>query len=803
MDRKLITENKPISSLKMKIRKTIKPGAISLIIGIMAFCCTNPGDQRIQSDGPEVVEFKVLPFDLSDVTLLDGPFKHATELNVKSLLNYEPDRLLAKFRSEAGLEPKAEHYHGWEDNTIAGHSLGHHLSACAMMYRTTGDERFLERVNYIVDELEECQLADEEGYLGAFPDGKRILEEEVGAGDVRSRGFDLNGIWVPYYTEHKVMAGLFDAYNLSGNEKALKINIRFADWLHTVVGELDDSTVQVMLHCEHGGINESLAELYAITQDEKYLEMSRIFHHRAILDSLAAGIDVLPGKHGNTQVPKLIGLARRYELTGDPVDRESAEFFWDRVVNHHSYVTGGHGNHEYFGPPDQLARRLSDGTTETCNIYNMLKLSRHLFLWEASAEVADYYERALFNQILSSQHPGDGRVIYNLSLEMGGHKVYQDPYWFTCCVGTGMENHSKYGQNIYYYNDRELYVSQFIASELNWEKKGLKITQSTAYPEEQGSRIKFECAQPVELDIMLRYPYWAEQGIEIMVNGKPKRVRQEPGSFVRISGTWTTEDMIEVKIPFSLRFEAMPDDPNRVAIMYGPLVMAGDLGEVEDSNAYDPMYVPILLTDARDPSLILEAAEGEINTFRTAGVGRPRDVILKPFYRTHERRYTVYWDVFDEAGWKEREAEYKAGLERKKKIEEMTIDFVQMGEMQPERDHNFDGERTYAREFRGKRMRSSRNGWFSVDMDVFKGQPMALVVEYWGGFPGSKTFDILVDGELLATENISNKKDGQFINEIYEIPDAMTVDRTYVKVTFKAHEGHMVGPIFSVRTIKR
>jgi DUF1680 family protein len=786
----------------MKIMTFLKPGAVSLVIGIMAFCCTAPGDQRIRNDGPEVVGFKVLPFDLSDVKLLDGPFRHATELNVKSLLNYEPDRLLAKFRSEAGLEPKAEHYHGWEDNTIAGHSLGHHLSACAMMFRTTGDARFLERVNYIVEELEECQLADREGYLGAIPDGKRILEEEVKAGNVHSRGFDLNGIWVPYYTEHKVMAGLFDAYYLCGNEKALEINIRFADWLHTVVWEMNDSTVQLMLDCEHGGINESLAELYAITQDKKYLEMSHIFHHEAILDSLAAGIDVLPGKHGNTQVPKLIGLARRYELTGDTVDRESAEFFWNRVVNHHSYVTGGHGNHEYFGPADQLAKRLSDGTTETCNVYNMLKLSRHLFLWEASAEVADYYERALFNHILSSQHPGDGRVIYNLSLEMGGYKVYQDPYWFTCCVGTGMENHSKYGGNIYYYNDRELYVSQYIASELNWEEKGLKITQSTSFPDEQGTSIRFQCEQPAELDIMLRYPYWAEQGMEILVNGKPKRIRQSPGSFIRIPGTWSAGDLIEVKFPFSLRLEAMPDDPDRVAIMYGPLVLAGDLGAVEDSNAYDPMYVPILLTENRDPSAIVEPVEGESNTFRTA-VGRPRDVILRPFYRTHERRYSIYWDVFDEAGWIEREAEYKSGLERNKKIEEMTIDFVQMGEMQPERDHNFEGERSDASEFRGRRMRSSRNGWFSVEMGVFKGQPMALVVEYWGGFPGSKTFDILVDGELLATENISNKKDGQFINEIYEIPDGMTIDRTLIRVTFKAHEGHMVGPIFSVRTIKR
>ncbi|MBN2698436.1 MAG: glycoside hydrolase family 127 protein [Bacteroidales bacterium] len=774
----------------------------ALLVVTLIGCSGNP-DETIRTDGPEVIEFKVLPFELADVKLLEGPFLHATELNSQSLLNYEPDRFLAKFLTEAGLEPKAEHYGGWESNTIAGHSLGHYLSAICLMYQTTGDERFLERAKYIVDELERAQEADGEGYIGAFPDGKRILEEEVARGDIRSKGFDLNGIWVPFYTEHKVMAGLFDAYNLCGIEKALDINIKFADWLETVVGGLNDSLVQVMLHCEHGGINESLAELYGLTGEKRYLEMSRLFHHRAILDSLEAGIDVLPGKHGNTQIPKLVGLARRYELTGDEGDRKAAEFFWERVVNHHSYVTGGHGNHEYFGPPDQLSNRLSEGTTETCNVYNMLKLSRHLFLWEASPVVADFYERALFNHILSSQHPGDGRVIYNLSLEMGGFKVYQYPYWFTCCIGTGMENHSKYARNIYFHNNRELYVSQFIASELTWKEKGLVVKQVTAYPGEQGTTLQISCEEPVELDLMIRYPYWAEKGITIKVNGKPIRVKESPGSFVRLSGTWENGDEISVELPFTLRLEAMPDNENRVAVMYGPLVMAGDLGPEDDPAAGDPMYVPIFLTDNRDPGKWFEPIEGETNTFRSTGIGKPADVTIKPFYRTHERRYTIYWDIFDEAGWTEKEQEYKALLEQKKKIEAMTIDFVQLGEMQPERDHNFKGENADVREFKGRKLRETRGGWFSVEMTVFKGQPMALVAEYWGGFPGSKTFDILVDGTLLATENISNIRDGEFVFKEYTIPDEMTVDKTYIEVKFKAHEGHMAGPVFSVRTIKR
>jgi uncharacterized protein len=444
-----------------------KPTIITILLVTLIFSCKHD-TPRVITGGPEVVSFRALPFEIKDVQLLDGPFKHATELNIQSLLNYEPDRLLSKFRTEAGLKPKAEAYSGWEAMTIAGHSLGHYLSACALMYQTTGDQRFLERVNYIVAELDTCQMADNTGYIGAFPNGKKILEDEVAKGNIRAQGFDLNGIWVPYYTQHKVMAGLIDAYDLCGNQKALEINRKFADWLYTIISPLNEEQIQKMLHCEHGGINESLAELYAKTGDEKYLGMSRIFHHKAILGPLAEGVDILPGKHANTQIPKLVGLARRYELTADSTDRKTAEFFWDRVVHHHSYVTGGHCNHEYFGPPDTLRNRLSNETTETCNVYNMLKLSEHLFEWEASPIVADFYERALFNHILSSQHPETGRVIYNLSLEMGGHKEYQDPEWFTCCVGSGMENHSKYGKNIFYHNNEELYVSQFIGAELHW-----------------------------------------------------------------------------------------------------------------------------------------------------------------------------------------------------------------------------------------------------------------------------------------------------------------------------------------------
>jgi DUF1680 family protein len=776
---------------------------ICSITEFLVISCKTSTENRITTTGPEVVEFRALPFKLDRVKLLDGPFKKATELNIKSLLNYDPDRLLAKFRTEAGLEAKAEHYHGWEDATLAGHSLGHYLTACALMYQTTNNKRFLDRVNYIVDELEICQNADGDGYVGAFPDGKRIFEEEVAKGDIRAAGFDLNGIWAPYYTQHKVMGGLRDAYHLCGNKKALEIEKRFADWLEGIVIDLPDSSVQKMLHCEHGGINEVLAQLYGDTGDERYLKMSRIFHHKAILDSLLAGKDVLSGKHANTQIPKLIGLARRYELTGDSVDRKTAEFFWDRVVHYHTYVTGGNGNNEYFGEPGKLRNRLGPNTTESCNVYNMLKLTRHLFMWEASPEVADFYERALFNHILSSQHPEDGRVIYNLSIDMGGKKEYQDPYWFTCCVGTGMENHSKYGRNIFFYNDKELFVSQFIAAELNWEEKGLILRQLTLYPGEQGTRLEFDCDEPVKLTLQIRYPAWAEKGVELSVNGKRKKVKQEPGSFISINKTWEKGDLVEMKIPFTLRLETMPDDSNRVAVFYGPVVLAGDLGPENDTNVQDLLYVPVFMTKDRNPENWTDPVEGKVNTFYTKNTGRPRDVELRPFYTYYDRRYSIFWDLFTEEDWKAREAHYKAQSKRKKELEALTVDFVQPGEMQPERDHNFKGEKTSPGFFKERRNRESRSGWFSFDMKTLPDKPMVLVVEYWGGFPGSRTFGILVDGELIATENISNKKDGEFILEEYNIPEKITRGKNKVTVRFAAHPRNMAGPVFGVRMIRK
>jgi DUF1680 family protein len=785
-----------------KLVKTQKTGLfmIAPIIFLSAIGCSN--NESISTKGAEKIRFQARPFGIEDVKLLDGPFNHATELNKKILLNYEPDRFIAKFRIEAGLEPKAPHYNGWEDNTIAGHSLGHYLTAIVQMYHTTNDPEFVHRINYIVDELYECQQADGEGYFGAFPDGKNILENQVAKGDIRSQGFNLNGIWVPFYTQHKLMDGLFHAYKYCGNEKALEINIKFANWLQGVVKGLDKNQIETMLRCEYGGINESLAELYSCTHDEKYLALSRLFQDTLVVEKIISGQNVLSGKHANTQIPKFVGLARRYELTANTDDYNGAVNFWNMMVNHHTYVSGGNGNHEYLGDPDKLNNELSNNTTETCNVYNMLKLSSHLFSWSADPNILDYYERALFNHILSAQHPETGHVIYNLSLDMGGFKVYQNPFWFTCCVGTGMETHSKYSGNIYYHSRNELYIGQFIASELNWKEKGISFRQTTHFPEEESSTIEILNEKPVRFKMKIRYPHWCHKGMSISINGEQQDIKEERGSFVTLNRKWRKGDRVDISFPFSLRTESMPDNPGRIAVFNGPVLLAGVLGTVPDEHANDPMYVPVLMTKEKDPTNWLTPVEGKINTFKTKEVGFPRDVVLKPFYRTHDLHYTVYWDTYSNEEWIAFQTEYEEEQKKKKEIERRTIDLFRIGEMQPERDHNFEGQKTWVTEYKSKKSREAdRGGWFSFDMKVLKNKPTMLSVEYWGGFNGSKTFDIMIEGKVIATENVSAINQGKFVDIAYDIPPELIGKKENISVRFVPHEGHRAGPVFSVRTI--
>ncbi len=779
--------------------------ALSVLLPITLVASTHadslsasPAGVKIKPMAPPIAQ----PFSPRDVRLLDGPFKDGQDIACRYLLSLEADRFLANFRKEAGLEPKAKHYGGWESQGVSGHCGGHYLSACAMAWAASGDKRFLDRVNYFVDELALCQQANGNGYVSAIPNGKKIYAE-VAAGDIRSSGFDLNGGWVPNYTQHKVMAGLRDAYRLAGNQKALEVSKGLGDWFEKTLSALDQAQMQKILACEHGGMNEVLADLYADTGDERYLALSRRFHHQAILDPLARREDILPGKHANTQIPKLVGLATRYEITGTADDRTAAEFFWDRVVHHHSYVTGGHCDFEHFGDPDRLNERLSPSTSETCNVNNMLKLTRHVFGWNPDASVADFYERALLNQIRSTQHP-DGRVIYNLSLKPGHYKEYQSPYdAFTCCVGTGMENHVKYGDAIYFHDDQGLWVNLYIASELNWKARGVRVRQETRWPDSSTSVLTFTCRSPSEFTIRLRRPHWALAGMEVLVNGQLQTVDAKPSSYAQIRREWRNGDRVEVRLPMTLRTESMPDNPKRLAVFYGPTLLAAKLGEVGDPQAVQASYVPVLLTGDKPVSDWVKPVSLAAQTFKTEGVGRPGDVELVPFHRLHDRRYTVYLDVYTPDGWHAREAAVRAEEQRKALVAARTVDEIRIGEMQPERDHNLQGQNTSAGEAMGRKWRHATDGgWFSFEMKVDVTKANELLCTYWGSDAGQRNFDVLVEGTKVATQKLENKQPGQFFDVTYGIPAELTRGKEKVTVKFQAHPNNSAGGLFGASLLR-
>jgi len=778
-------------SFQLVIPRVLVSGALFLFVA-----CGGPDPEPESAGGVEA-------FALNQVNLLDGPFRHARQLDEQTVLAYEPDRLLARFRIQAGLPPKAEAYGGWEGESLAGHSLGHYLSACSLLFQSTGNPEFRDRADYIVAELDTIQKADGDGYLGAFDNGKPIFENEVAKGDIRSQGFDLNGIWAPFYTHHKVLAGLRDAYRLGGNAQALEVARHFADWIEKVLSGLDHDQMQLVLNCEHGGMNEVLVDLYADTGDKRYLDLAGRFYHEAVLGPLAAGHDSLAGLHGNTQFPKLIGLTKRFLVTGDSTDYRAASFFWDRVVHHHSYVTGGNTNHEYFGKPDQLSMRLSPATTETCNVYNMLKLTDLLFRIEPTPQAMDYYERAMLNHILASQNPENGRMTYFLSLAMGGFKAFQDPYSFTCCVGSGMENHAQYNAPVYYQQNDALWVTQFIASELDWKAKGIRVTQQTEFPVEQGTTLTFDLEAPSRFTLKVRRPVWAGKGMRLLLNGEELPAQTDTRGFLSLTRTWSAGDRLEIELPFTLRAEAMPDNPNRLAVLYGPLVLAGDLGVLEDGNAERPDVVPTLIRENSAPETWLEPS-GEPNTFRfREGVAR-NVVTLRPLYGLYDRRYTIYWDLYSPQQWEAHREQIQQEQEAYSKLVRETFDFFQPGQMQPERDHAYQGEATYIVEMKGRTARQAeRGGWFSFEIGIPDAGPVDLVFEYWGGYTGSKTFDIVVDGQTIATQDISGIKDGAFLTRRYAVPEELSRGKKRLLVRIAPHAGHRGGPVFGVRSMAR
>lgn len=749
-----------------------------------------------------VVDLKAFAFHPSEVEIPVGPFKEAMDADVKYLLMLEPDRLLSQFKTHSGLKPKAERYAGWESSGLAGHTLGHYLSACALHYAATADQEFLDRVNYIVSELKECQKARKTGYIGAIPKEDTVFLE-VSQGNIRSRGFDLNGAWSPWYTIHKVMAGLLDAYLYCDNEDALDITQGMADWAVQILKDLSNEQIQKMLVCEYGGMNEVLVNLYALTGDKKYLALSYKFHDNRILDSLALGVDVIPGKHSNTQVPKVIGTVRRHELTGDAKDLAIGKFFWNTVVSHHTYAPGGNSNYEYIGPQDQLNDKLTDNTMETCNTYNMLKLTRHLFALNPSAHYMDFYERALYNHILASQDRRDGMMCYFVPLRMGTKKQFSDPYHsFTCCVGSGMENHVKYGESIYFEgDDGSLYVNLFITSELDWKEKRLRISLQTGLPADGTATLTLHTETPIRLPVRIRKPHWIlERPMEAQINGAPADATPDASGYVVLDREWKDGDQIHLILPMSLYSMAMPDNPSRQAFFYGPVLLAGNLGLSEP----DPSKgVPVFVTTEKDLSRWVHQQSMDPLIFKTAFTGIPSDVQLRPFYELNDEYYSVYWDVFTPVQWEEQKKLYEEKRRMAHELEQRTVDMLRIGEMQPERDHNLAGERTEVGEAHTRKFRLAREGGsFSFMLKVLPKGTHTLIATYWGMDNRGRKFAIIVEGDTIATEDLNRYKESRFYDISYPIPETITRNKQQVVVKFQAMPGNTAGPVYGVRLVK-
>ncbi len=764
---------------------------------------------------------KAQPLPLSDVRLTGGPLKHAQELDAKYLLELNPDQIMYYLRQDAGLKPKASHGDGGWDGpgrNLTGHIAGHYLSAVSYMYAATGDPRFKQRADYLVEQLKEVQDAQGDGYIGALKGDQRVggtnrlvdgktLFEQLAHGQIRSGGFDLNGMWSPWYVEHKIFAGLRDAYHYTGNRTALKVEIKFAGWVGSIVTNLTDAQDQHMLNTEFGGMNEVLADLYADTGDKQWLALSDKFEHKSFVDPLAQHQDILGGKHENMEIPKMIGDEARYLYTGNETDGSAAGFFWDAVVFHHTFATGGAGHDEYFGPADKLNDIVQGRDDESCPVYNMLKLTRTLFAVQPDIKYADFQERAVFNHVLASIDPNDGRTCYMVPVGQGVQHEYQDMFRdFTCCVGTGMEDMGILGDGIYYESGDKLWVNLYTPSTADWKRNSAQVDLQTDLPNGENATLKLALKSPKTFTLALRRPAWAGDGFAVTINGQAVPDLPPPDSYVELNRVWRNGDTIALVLPKQLHEEPLPDNPRRVALMWGPLVLAGDLGPANQRGGYgrrgqQPQNIPVFVAADQPLADWLKPVPGQPAVFRTDGVGQPTNVTFKPFYQLPERTYGIYWDLFTPAEWEKKSAELAAERERQHQLELATVAFVQPGEMQSERDFNEQGEESEPDRIMGRPARRGRN-WFSFDLPVETNRPLALVVTYYSDEWRKRTFDILVDGRRVGEQVVEKNGSPRFFDAEYPVPSDVVQGKQKVTVRFQATQGNEIAAVFGIRLIR-
>ncbi len=807
-----------MSKMKMGIKMMGLRGAVVLWVAVMSggFLCQNAEAQD-----------RLYPntFPLQDVVLLDGPFKHARDLNIQTLLEYDVDRLVAPFRKEAGLPEKAPLYSNWAG--LDGHVGGHYLTAMAMNYASTGNAECAKRMKYMVAELKACQEASGTnfpdwgvGYIGGVPNSKKVWSD-LKAGDFGA----YRGTWVAWYNVHKIYAGLRDVWAYTGDEEAKTIFLKTCDWAIAVTSALTDQQMQSMLATEHGGMNELFADAYYMTGDAKYLVAAKRFSHNTLLDAMAVHTDNLDNQHANTQVPKAVGFQRIAELSKDQKYVEAGRFFWETVSGNRTLAFGGNSRREFFPSVAASIDFINDVEgPETCNTYNMLKLTEDLFRCNPLEKYAGFYEKALYNHILSTQHPDHGGYVYFTPVRPRHYRVYSAPnqaMW--CCVGSGMENHGKYSQFVYTHRNDSLFLNLFVASELNWAQKGIKIKQETAFPYEEKTKLTF-AGKSARFAFMVRYPSWVQKGaLTILVNGKSFSYKADPSSYIPIDREWKAGDVIEIQIPMHTRIEALPNVPNYIAFLRGPILLGAKTGteglaglvadesrwgHIAGGEKYPVDRAPIIIAnDVQQIGSKLQAVKEKPLTFTASGLKtvNAENLQLEPFFQIHDARYMTYWMVLSDNQFQTYLDSISAKEKRMLELQKLTVDFVAPGEQQPEADHLILSERSSTGNRLDEFWREARGGgYFSYKMSTRSELSLSLLVRYWGAETGGRKFEIFIDDErLVAEDNTGRWNQQRFVDVSYPIPDAMVQGKESVRIKFQASPGNSAGAVYYIRLLRK
>lgn len=764
----------------------------------------------------------VQSFPLSDIRLLESPFLHAQELDKQYLLAMEADRLLAPFLREAGLNPKAESYTNWENTGLDGHIGGHYLSALSLMYASTGDKQIKTRLDYMINELKRCQDANGNGYIGGVPGGK-VIWEEVAAGNIRAGGFSLNDKWVPLYNIHKTYAGLRDAWLYAQNKEAKEMLIKMTDWAIRLVSQLSDEQMQDMLRSEHGGLNETFADVAAITGDPKYMELAHKFSHQFILQPLLAKEDKLTGLHANTQIPKVLGFKRMADLEGNNDWSDAARFFWETVVENRSVCIGGNSTGEHFNATDDYSRMIrSIEGPETCNTYNMLRLTKMFYETSADKKYIEYYERALYNHILSTQHPGTGGFVYFTQMRPGHYRVYSQPQtsmW--CCVGSGIENHAKYGEMIYAHTENELYVNLFIPSRLDWKAKKTEIIQENNFPDEATTTLTINPKKKTTFTLQIRNPDWVKDGthgVSIAVNGEKYPASAGANGYIAVNRTWKKGDKVTVELPMHLQAEQMPDHSNYYSFFYGPIVLAAKTGTedlqglfADDSRGGHIAHghqiplkdMPILVSEPDQVTDCVTQVNGKPFTFRITNL-YPKEkwgeIELIPFFRLHESRYIIYWPQATTDGVIALQKEIEKQEQEKIRLDNITLDKVVSGEQQPESDHFIQSENSNTGFTEDIHWREAR-GWFSYELRNKEGKGEFIYIAYFNRDRNRRT-DIFINDKKVKSLDLQSGREDQIAELLLSVPDSEK-GKEVITIRFAAQEKATTAKIAEVRLLNK